>query len=45
MPDFDWQFTLLLITNGIMIGLMYTLIALGLRACLQSDGRDQFCPG
>ena len=29
MPDFDWQFTLLLITNGVMIGLMYTLIALG----------------
>src|SRR6266700_4333490 len=29
MPDIDWQFTLLLITNGVMIGLMYALIALG----------------
>ena len=24
-----WRLTLLLITNGVMIGLMYTLIALG----------------
>src|SRR3981189_2158988 len=29
MPDFEWQFTLVLLTNGIMIGLMYALIALG----------------
>jgi len=29
MPEFEWQFTLVLLTNGIMIGLMYALIALG----------------
>src|SRR3979411_2609966 len=29
MPDFEWQFTLVLLTNGVMIGLMYALIALG----------------
>ena len=29
MPEFEWQFTLVLLTNGVMIGLMYALIALG----------------
>ena len=29
MPEFEWQFTLVLLTNGVMIGLMYSLIALG----------------
>jgi branched-subunit amino acid ABC-type transport system permease component len=29
MPEFDLQFTLVLLTNGLMIGLMYALIALG----------------
>ena len=29
MPEFDWPFTLALLANGVMIGLMYTLIALG----------------
>src|SRR4051794_8650291 len=29
MGDFEWQFALVLLTNGIMIGLMYALIALG----------------
>src|ERR1700737_5151711 len=29
MPEFDLQFTLFLLTNGVMIGLMYALIALG----------------
>src|SRR6266404_3694885 len=28
MPEFEWQFTLVLLTNGIMIGLMYALIPL-----------------
>src|SRR5467141_2163664 len=28
MPEFEWQFTLVLLTNGVMIGLMYALIAL-----------------
>ena len=27
MPEFEWQFTLVLLTNGVMIGLMYALIA------------------
>ena len=26
---FEWQFSLLLLTNGVLIGLMYSLIALG----------------
>ena len=29
MPEFEWDFTLLLISSGLMIGLMYALIALG----------------
>src|SRR5947209_20160095 len=29
MPEFEWQFTLVLLTNGVMIGWMYALIALG----------------
>ena len=29
MPEFDLQFTVLLLSNGVMIGLMYALIALG----------------
>ena len=45
MPEFEWQFTLVLLTNGVMIGLMYALIALGLRADLQGHRRDQFRAG
>src|SRR6266436_3113754 len=26
MPEFEWRFTLVLLTNGVMIGLMYALI-------------------
>ena len=26
---FDWGFTVVLLTNGVLIGLMYSLIALG----------------
>jgi branched-chain amino acid transport system permease protein len=29
MPEFELDFTLLLISSGLMIGLMYALIALG----------------
>src|SRR5258708_28707999 len=29
MSDFEWQFPLVLLTNGIMIGLMYALVARG----------------
>ncbi len=29
MPEFEWQFTLVLLTNGIMIGLMYINFAQG----------------
>ena len=29
MAGIDWQFTLVLVVNGVMIGLMYALIARG----------------
>src|ERR1700724_1276225 len=29
MPEFEWQFTLVLLTNGIIIGLLYGMVALG----------------
>ena len=45
MPDFDWQFTLLLITNGIMIGLMYTLIALGFVLVYKATDAINFAQG
>ena len=45
MPDFDWQFTLLLITNGIMIGLMYTLIALGFVLVYKATDAINFARG
>src|SRR6516225_4577179 len=45
MPDFDWQFTLLLITNGVMIGLMYTLIALGFVLVYKATDAINFAAG
>ena len=45
MPDFDWQFTLLLITNGVMIGLMYTLIALGFVLVYKATDAINFAQG
>ena len=45
MSDFDWQFTLLLITNGVMIGLMYTLIALGFVLVYKATDAINFAQG
>jgi branched-chain amino acid transport system permease protein len=45
MPDFDWQFTLLLITNGVMIGLMYALIALGFVLVYKATDAINFAAG
>jgi branched-chain amino acid transport system permease protein len=45
VPEFDWQFTLVLVTNGIMIGLMYTLIALGFVLVYKATDAINFAQG
>ena len=45
MLDFDWQFTLVLFTNGVMIGLMYTLIALGFVLVYKATDAINFAQG
>ncbi len=45
MPDIDWQFTLALVTNGLMIGLMYTLIALGFVLVYKATDAINFAQG
>src|SRR5438132_10725154 len=45
MPDFEWQFTLVLLTNGIMIGLMYALIALGCVLIYKATDAINFAQG
>ena len=45
MPDLDWQFTLVLLTNGVMIGLMYTLIALGFVLVYKATDAINFAQG
>ena len=45
MPEFEWQFTLLLLTNGIMIGLMYALIALGFVLIYKATDAINFAQG
>jgi branched-chain amino acid transport system permease protein len=45
MLDIDWQFTLLLITNGVMIGLMYALIALGFVLVYKATDAINFAAG
>src|SRR5215813_15549925 len=45
VPDFDWQFTLVLITNGVMIGLMYALIALGFVLVYKATDAINFAAG
>ena len=45
MPEFEWQFTLVLLTNGIMIGLMYTLIALGFVLIYKATDAINFAQG
>ena len=45
MSGFDWQFTLLLLSNGIMIGLMYGLIALGFVLIYKATDAINFAQG
>jgi branched-chain amino acid transport system permease protein len=45
MPEFEWQFTLVLLINGIMIGLMYALIALGFVLIYKATDAINFAQG
>src|SRR5437870_11679685 len=45
MPEFEWQFTVVLLSNGIMIGLMYSLIALGFVLVYQATDAINFAQG
>jgi branched-chain amino acid transport system permease protein len=45
MPDIDLQFTLVLVTNGLMIGLMYALIALGFVLVYKATDAINFAQG
>ena len=45
MPEFEWQFTLVLLTNGVMIGLMYSLIALGFVLIYKATDAINFAQG
>jgi branched-chain amino acid transport system permease protein len=45
MPEFEWQFTLVLLTNGVMIGLMYGLIALGFVLIYKATDAINFAQG
>src|SRR3954469_17589059 len=45
MPAFEWQFMLVLLTNGIMIGLMYALIALGFVLIYKATDAINFAQG
>jgi branched-chain amino acid transport system permease protein len=45
MADFDLQFTLYLLTNGVMIGLMYALIALGFVLIYKATDAINFAQG
>jgi branched-chain amino acid transport system permease protein len=45
MDDFEWQFALVLLTNGIMIGLMYALIALGFVLIYKATDAINFAQG
>jgi len=45
MPEFEWGFTLVLLTNGVMIGLMYALIALGFVLIYKATDAINFAQG
>jgi branched-chain amino acid transport system permease protein len=45
VPEFEWQFTLVLLTNGVMIGLMYGLIALGFVLIYKATDAINFAQG
>ena len=45
MLDFDWQFFALLMSNGVLIGLMYSLIALGFVLVYKATDAINFAQG
>jgi branched-chain amino acid transport system permease protein len=45
MADFDFTFLLLLLTNGVLIGLMYSLIALGFVLVYKATDAINFAQG
>ena len=45
MPEFDLDFTLLLVASGLMIGLMYALIALGFVLVYKATDAINFAQG
>jgi len=45
MPEFDWGFTVLLVSSGLMIGLMYSLIALGFVLVYKATDAINFAQG
>src|SRR5438552_2078142 len=45
MPEFEWRFTLVLLSNGVMIGLMYSLIALGFVLIYKATDAINFAQG
>jgi branched-chain amino acid transport system permease protein len=45
MPEFEWGFTLVLLTNGFLIGLMYALIALGFVLIYKATDAINFAQG
>ena len=45
MFDFDWQFFVLLMSNGVLIGLMYSLIALGFVLVYKATDAINFAQG
>jgi branched-chain amino acid transport system permease protein len=45
VADLDWQFTLLLLSNGVLIGLMYSLIALGFVLVYKATDAVNFAQG
>ena len=45
MLGIDWQFTFVLLINGVMIGLMYSLIALGFVLIYKATDAINFAQG
>jgi branched-chain amino acid transport system permease protein len=45
VAELDWQFTLLLLSNGVLIGLMYSLIALGFVLVYKATDAVNFAQG
>jgi branched-chain amino acid transport system permease protein len=45
VADLDWRFTMLLLSNGVLIGLMYSLIALGFVLVYKATDAVNFAQG